>query len=75
MREGMTRMDDTLPPRVQQYFVSGQVNEEPLDPEVVNEAVGTFYGMMGWDKETGVPTLEKLQELDIEWVHETTKDL
>jgi len=27
-----------------------------------------FYGMMGWDPQTGQPTTGKLQELDIEWV-------
>jgi hypothetical protein len=26
--------------------------------------------MMGWDVETGVPTVEKLQELDIGWAAE-----
>ena len=25
------------------------------------------YGIMGWDTESGVPTLGKLQELDIGW--------
>lgn len=68
MREGMTRADDVLPPRMQHYHVSGQVNEEPIDPEVLYENVSTFYGMMGWDAETGAPSLAKLQELDIEWV-------
>ncbi len=31
------------------------------------EAVHMYYGMMGWDRETGVPTREKLWELDIAW--------
>jgi len=26
--------------------------------------------MMGWDRETGVPTVEKLQELDVGWAAE-----
>jgi hypothetical protein len=29
-----------------------------------------FYGMMGWDRETGLPTSEKLQALGIGWVDE-----
>lgn len=49
MREGMTRDDDRLPTRMQTYHVSGQVNEEPVDPEVLEEAKETFYAMMGWD--------------------------
>ena len=40
------------------------------DPEVLDENLSTFYGMMGWDPETGVPTLAKLQDLDIEWAAE-----
>ena len=51
-------------------FKSGSVNEKPVDPEVLDEHVGIFYGMMGWDPETGVPTRAKLQELDIEWAAE-----
>jgi len=49
-------------------FVSGSINEKPIDPKVLDENLTTFYGMMGWDTQTGVPTLAKLQELDIEWV-------
>ena len=44
------------------------VNEKPVDPEVLDENVSLFYGMMGWDSETGVPTTARLQELDIAWV-------
>jgi aldehyde:ferredoxin oxidoreductase len=70
MREGMTRADDVLPARMNTPFKSGSVNEKPVDPEVLDENVGVFYGMMGWDPETGVPTRAKLQELDIEWAAE-----
>ncbi|MBN1400084.1 MAG: aldehyde ferredoxin oxidoreductase family protein [Anaerolineae bacterium] len=70
LREGMTRQDDKLPMRMNTFHVSGTVNEAPIDPEVLDEAVSMFYGMMGWDPDTGVPTLGKLQELDIEWVAE-----
>jgi len=73
IREGKTRDDDRLPRRMQTYFVSGRVNEEPIDPEVLEEAKETFYAMMGWDPESGVPTLAKLQELDIEWAYEQLK--
>jgi aldehyde:ferredoxin oxidoreductase len=68
MREGMTRADDVLPPRMKVPHVSGTLNEKPIDPEVLDEAVTLFYGMMGWDPETGAPTAGKLQDLDIAWV-------
>ncbi len=70
MREGMTRADDVLPARMNTPFKGGSVNEKPVDPEVLDEHVGIFYGMMGWDPDTGVPTRAKLQELDIEWAAE-----
>ncbi|NLD74029.1 MAG: aldehyde ferredoxin oxidoreductase, partial [Chloroflexi bacterium] len=68
LREGWTRADDVLPPRMNRPFVTETVNEKPIDPEVLDEHLSMFYGMMGWDTETGVPTRSKLQELDIEWI-------
>lgn len=68
LREGWTRADDVLPPRMNRSFVTETVNEKPIDPEVLDEHLSMFYGMMGWDPETGVPTRSKLQELDIEWI-------
>ena len=68
LREGLTRADDALPARMNTTFVTGSLNEKPIDPAVLDESVSTFYGMMGWDTQTGKPTLSKLQELDIEWV-------
>jgi len=67
MREGFTRADDKLPARMNTPFVSGTVLEKPIDPEVLDEHLEMFYGMMGWDPKTGKPTEGKLQELDIEW--------
>jgi aldehyde:ferredoxin oxidoreductase len=68
MREGLGRADDVLPPRMKVPHVSGTLNEKPVDPEVLDEALSIFYGMMGWDPETGAPTEGKLHELDIAWV-------
>ncbi|MEA3407656.1 MAG: aldehyde ferredoxin oxidoreductase family protein [Chloroflexota bacterium] len=67
LREGLKREDDSLPARMNTPHVSGTLNEKPIDPEVLDEHVSAFYGMMGWDTKDGVPTLAKLQELDIEW--------
>lgn len=67
LREGLTRADDVLPPRMKHPHVTQTINEKPVDPQVLQEAVSLFYGMMGWDTETGVPTRAKLEELDIAW--------
>jgi aldehyde:ferredoxin oxidoreductase len=70
MREGFTRRDDTLPARMNSYFKTQTINEKPVDPEVLDEHVGLFYGMMGWDSETGKPTPAGLAALDITWAAE-----
>ena len=64
-REGITRRDDMLPKR----FL-----EEPL-PEGSGPSTGSvleldpmldeYYHARGWDVETGLPTREKLEELDL----------
>ena len=64
-REGITRQDDTLPRR----FL-----EEPM-PEGSGPSTGSileldamldeYYLARGWDKETGLPTSEKLRELGL----------
>ena len=72
MREGLTRSDDVLPPRMNTQHVSGALHEKPVAPDVLDAAVSTFYGMMGWDPETGEPTEARLKELDISWVSEVS---
>jgi aldehyde:ferredoxin oxidoreductase len=68
MRCGWTRADDVLPARMAEYHRSGSVTEEPVTPEALSEAVTQFYGMMGWDPESGMPTEPRLHELEIAWV-------
>jgi aldehyde:ferredoxin oxidoreductase len=70
MREGLTRDDDVLPPRLALSHVSRTLNEKPVDPAVLDEMLSVYYGMMGWDPQTGEPTAAKLHELDIGWLAE-----
>ena len=67
LRQGLTAADDRLALRSYGPTTSGALAEAGIDPEELEEAVHAYYGMMGWDAETGVPTLGKLRELDIEW--------
>lgn len=64
-RRGITRADDTLPRR----FL-----EEPLGPATSPSAgsvvelepmLNEYYALRGWDNDTGVPTAEKLEELQL----------
>jgi aldehyde:ferredoxin oxidoreductase len=65
VREGITRADDTLPPRLLEEPLpegpaAGKVNENL--PAMLDK----YYELRGWDKATGKPTPEKLKELGLE---------
>jgi aldehyde:ferredoxin oxidoreductase len=65
VREGVTRADDTLPPRLLEEPLpegpaKGKVNENL--PAMLDK----YYELRGWDKATGKPTPEKLKELGLE---------
>jgi aldehyde:ferredoxin oxidoreductase len=64
IREGFSEKDDTLPKRFNESPSDGPL--KGIDPERFAEGRKTYYRLMGWD-ETGVPTLSKLTELEIEW--------
>jgi aldehyde:ferredoxin oxidoreductase len=70
MREGFTVDDDHLPERSHTPTIGGALAEGGIDREELREAMHTYYAMMGWNKETGVPTVEKLQELGVGWAAE-----
>jgi aldehyde:ferredoxin oxidoreductase len=67
LREGMTAADDGLPKRMFGPTRRGALKHGGIDREAFHRAVRTFYGMMGWDMETGVPTRGELLDLDIAW--------
>lgn len=67
MREGLTAADDRLPERSYGPTRNGALADGGIDREELQEAVHMYYGMMGWDEETGVPTRGTLERLDIGW--------
>jgi aldehyde:ferredoxin oxidoreductase len=67
VREGLRHEDDRLALRSYGPTTGGALIEGGIDPEELEEAVHTYYGMMGWDRESGVPTRETLWELDVGW--------
>jgi aldehyde:ferredoxin oxidoreductase len=70
MREGLTTDDDALCERSYGPTQSGALVEGGIDREELRRAVHTYYGMMGWDRETGVPIPERLYELGVGWAVE-----
>jgi len=65
MREGLTAEDDRLPDRYYQPKTDGVLADKPLNPMKMEEAKRTYYSLMGWDDDTGIPKPEKLKELEI----------
>ena len=68
LREGFTEQDDWLPDRMFHPQTSGPLSKTAVDPKQLRMAKRVYYRMMGWDENTGIPTVGKFEELDIPWV-------
>ncbi len=66
VREGLTKADDMLPRRFFTLLQSPMANLK-IDRDAFEKARDIYYSYAGWDRESGVPSLAKLQELDIDW--------
>lgn len=69
-REGFTREDDVLPPKLAQPKEGGPSDGMSIDFEELEAAKDLYYAMCGWD-EMGAPTRAKLEELGLGWVGDT----
>lgn len=67
LREGITAAEDGLPKRMFGPTRRGALRHGGIDEKKFRRAVRTFYGLMGWDMDTGVPTPGKLRDLNIAW--------
>ncbi len=65
IREGLTYQDDVLPPRFFEPKTDGILSGSALRPSDMEKARSYFYRLMGWDPVTGVPSEQKLEELEI----------
>lgn len=63
VREGARRKDDTLPKR----FLTEPIPEGGSKGNVVplDQMLDSYYAARGWDKETGIPTPKKLQQIGL----------
>jgi len=68
LREGFTARDDTLPDRFFRPMEGGTLKGKKINREEFSKGLETYYEMMGWDPETGVPKKAKLAELDLDWL-------
>lgn len=75
VREGITRKDDTLPARLMEPLKEGPSKGEVISKDALHEALDYYYELRGWDKENGIPTRKKLEELGLEYVAKELKKL
>lgn len=66
-REGFSAADDHLAERSYGPTADGALTEGGIDRQALQQAVRTYYGMIGWDPQTGRPSLEKLEDLGVAW--------
>ncbi len=67
-RIGMTRKDDRPPERFFEPIKSGPAKGERLEKDKFEKVLDEYYELRGWDKETGLPTRQKLEEVDLKEV-------
>jgi aldehyde:ferredoxin oxidoreductase len=66
VREGLRRKDDTLPKRLlEDPLHDGPAAGLTVDLDPLLDA---YYEFRGWDRQTGIPTREKLRELELDFV-------
>ena len=63
VREGVDRSSDRLPRRVMEPIASGPT--KGVRVENLDGMLDEFYEAMGWDRETGIPSREKLKKLGL----------
>ena len=66
-REGLRRQHDTLPERLTEEPVkSGPNKGQVVSREQLESMKDDFYRSMGWEIETGIPSLERLRSLGLD---------
>jgi aldehyde:ferredoxin oxidoreductase len=69
VREGIRREDDLPPPRyIESPVPSGPRKGWKVDLVKFEKVLDEYYKLRGWDVNTGVPTREKLEELELSYV-------
>ncbi|MCO6452623.1 MAG: aldehyde ferredoxin oxidoreductase family protein [Caldilineales bacterium] len=67
-REGFGREDDSLPQKMFKPKKGGRSDGVALNSGELEWAKDEYYRQAGWDAETGAPTRETLESLDLAWV-------
>jgi len=63
VRDGITRADDTLPPKMRQAaIIGGRAGKAPVN---FDKMLQDYYRLRGWN-ENGIPTQESLKKLGLD---------
>jgi aldehyde:ferredoxin oxidoreductase len=66
VRQGLSRKDDTWPERFyREPLPEGPAKGAVLSREVIDRLLDEYYELRGWDKKSGLPTVQKLIELGL----------
>jgi aldehyde:ferredoxin oxidoreductase len=76
VREGLRREQDTLPKR----FLAEPIPDGPskgmvITVEMLEKMKDEYYGIRGWDMSTGIPTPQRLLDLDLPDIAEDMKKI
>ena len=72
VREGMLRDHDDWPQRFYDQPLKRGDETHTLSKETLDQSLHRYYELRGWDTKTGVPTQEKLRELQL---HDVADDM
>jgi aldehyde:ferredoxin oxidoreductase len=71
VREGISRKEDILPPRLMEDPLSeGPAKGMVIDKDTLEKMKDAYYRFRGWDLQSGWPTPEKLRELELDYLVE-----
>ena len=73
-REGISRKDDMLPPRMWEPVESGPTKGFQFNKESWNKALDNYYALHGWN-ENGIPGKKILENLNLKYVGEELERL
>jgi aldehyde:ferredoxin oxidoreductase len=66
VRQGLTRADDSLPKKFFEKPLSkGKYEGAVLDKAKFEQMKDEYYELRGWDRQTGIPTRDKLEQLGL----------
>jgi aldehyde:ferredoxin oxidoreductase len=76
VRQGLRRKDDSLPKKFfKEPLQKGPYKGEVIDENQFEKMKDEYYDIRGWDKETGIPTKAKLEELGLGDAAQAVADL